>query len=118
MTNKLRVDDFDDYQRLAGITANPKLDPKMNLAVLSLGIAGEAGEVADYVKKHLGHDHDLDREKLKKELGDVLWYISTLASANDLSLQDVAQTNINKLAARYPDGFNTEHSKNRKANDT
>lgn len=109
---------LDDYQRLAGVTANSELDEKMNLAVLSLGVAGEAGEVADYVKKHLGHGHNLDIDKLAKELGDVLWYVAVLSSAVGLSLQDVAQRNIDKLAARYPEGFSELASKTRKAHDT
>lgn len=111
------VETLADYQRFAGVTANSELDDKMNLAVLSLGVAGEAGEVADYVKKHLGHGHKLDIDKLAKELGDVLWYVAVLSSAVGLTLQDVAQRNVDKLAARYPEGFSELASQSRKAHD-
>lgn len=69
------------------------------------GLAGEAGEVCDLLKKVLGHGKPYDGEKLKKELGDVLWYLANLATAHGFSLSDVAQTNVNKLRARYPTGF-------------
>jgi len=79
----------------------------------ALGIAGEAGEVADYIKKVLYHGHPIDKDKLCKELGDVLWYIATLAENAGLTLEEVARANIDKLWARYPDGFSTERSINR-----
>jgi NTP pyrophosphatase (non-canonical NTP hydrolase) len=81
----------------------------------SMGIAGEAGEVVDLLKKHLGHGHPVDREKLKKELGDVLWYLSDLARLFDIKLSDVAEANIEKLKRRYPNGFSKADSLNRGA---
>lgn len=80
-----------------------------------LGLAGEAGELCDLMKKHLGHGHPLDRDKLKGELGDVLWYVADLCSLFNLSLADVAEANIEKLRRRYPDGFSTDRSVNREA---
>lgn len=80
----------------------------------ALGLAGEAGEVADEIKKVIGHGHALNKDKLKKELGDVLWYVAALCNDLGLSMGDVAQANINKLAARYPDGFKQSDSINRK----
>lgn len=79
----------------------------------ALGIAGEAGEVADYIKKVLYHGHPIDKDKLCKELGDVLWYVATLADTAGLTLEVVARANIDKLWARYPNGFSTERSINR-----
>jgi NTP pyrophosphatase (non-canonical NTP hydrolase) len=84
-----------------------------DLLVWSLGLAGEAGEFADMMKKHVGHGHPLNRDKAKKELGDVLWYLATLADGLGLRLSDVADSNIEKLRARYPDGFSSERSINR-----
>ncbi|MEL6177405.1 MAG: nucleoside triphosphate pyrophosphohydrolase family protein [Myxococcota bacterium] len=83
------------------------------LANGALGLAGEAGEAADLIKKHLFHDHPLDRDKLRDELGDVLWYVATLARTLDLDLAQVAQRNIDKLRIRYPEGFSAERSRNR-----
>lgn len=84
------------------------------LAVLALGLAGEAGEVADYLKKVVGHGHPLDVGKAEKEIGDVLWYAAVLAHALGLPLSRVAAANVEKLRARYPDGFRVEASVNRK----
>ena len=99
------------YQRLAQRTANPA-DP-IRLATAGLGVAGEAGELAGAIKKHLSHGHDLDKEHVREELGDVLWYLAEIAAALDMTLEDVALANIAKLQRRYPDGFDTERSKNR-----
>lgn len=86
-----------------------------NLAILGLGIAGEAGEVADTIKKELGHGHgrDLTREKVARELGDVMWYVAVLANEYGYSLSEIAGMNIDKLKARYPEGFSAERSINR-----
>lgn len=106
------MNDFETYQILAGRTANPS-DPN-RLVISGLGITGEAGEVAELLKKHIGHGHPLDRDKLAKELGDVLWYISDIATACELNLAKIAERNITKLRERYPEGFSTEASINRK----
>lgn len=99
---------LDSYQAAARRTAGCQ-----SIAVLALGVAGEAGEVADLVKKVVGHSHPLDQDKITKELGDVLWYVATLAHAIGVSLSRVAEVNVEKLKARYPDGFSAERSINR-----
>lgn len=83
------------------------------LAWNALGLTGEAGEVADLIKKVIGHGHALDVEKLKLELGDVLWYIAALANDLGITLQDIAEANIEKLKKRYPNGFQRADSINR-----
>jgi NTP pyrophosphatase (non-canonical NTP hydrolase) len=70
---------LDGYQMRANFTAPMKVSPEIRLATFALGIVGEAGEVADMVKKELGHDHETDRVEMAKELGDVLWYTAALA---------------------------------------
>lgn len=76
--------------------------------IWALGLAGEAGEVADYLKKVHGHGKPYDRTKLLGELGDVLWYLSNLADIHGMTLSEVAQGNVDKLRARHPKGFTVE----------
>lgn len=101
------------YQTEAASTANDAMKPGLRLAVASLGLAGEAGEVADHIKKHLGHGHDLDQPSLVKEMGDVLWYLAELCTVLEIDLSEVAGQNLAKLANRYPAGFDQERSKKR-----
>lgn len=101
------------YQEQASFTAPSDLPEYLRLATYALGIAGEAGEVADMIKKELGHGHETDRVKLAKELGDVLWYVAALARLYGWTLSEVGQMNIDKLRARYPGGFSSEASINR-----
>lgn len=82
-----------------------------------MGLNGEAGEAIDILKKHLFQGHDLDREHLAKELGDVAWYLAVSADALGYTLEQVLQMNIDKLRARYPDGFEAERSQNRSEED-
>jgi len=70
-----------------------------------LGLAGESGEVADMAKKRYYHDVDYTREAMKKELGDVLWYLTAVAKDNGMTLEEIAIGNVEKLRKRYPDGF-------------
>lgn len=105
--------EFNEYQELSLRTAANFHDVRMALGITALGLTGEAGEVSDIVKKFLGHGHELDAEVITKELGDVLWYIAVMSDALNITLEDIAQKNIDKLKARYPDGFSTERSINR-----
>jgi NTP pyrophosphatase (non-canonical NTP hydrolase) len=84
-------------------------------ALCGLGIVGEAGEVAELIKKHLFHGHLLDRDKVISELGDVLWYITVLAAELNVPLEVLFEHNISKLRKRYPSGFSPEASKNQEA---
>lgn len=104
------------YQEAALRTARvDEAEPlrSLDLARDALGVTGEAGEVADLVKKHVGHGHALEPVKLAKELGDVLWYVAVLAHRFGFTLEEVAAANVEKLRKRYPEGFSEERSKNR-----
>jgi len=101
---------FDEYQAAADRTRAHDLSDRDALAMAAMGLAGEGGECCDHVKKHLFHGHALDKEKLKKEIGDVLWYVAILAKEIGLPLSAVAEANVAKLRARYPDGFSTADS--------
>jgi NTP pyrophosphatase (non-canonical NTP hydrolase) len=83
------------------------------LIIAALGLAGEAGEFANLVKKLTAHGHDISPETLADELGDVLWYVAEAATACNLKMGDIAQENVNKLQERYPEGFAQERSINR-----
>jgi NTP pyrophosphatase (non-canonical NTP hydrolase) len=78
-----------------------------------MGLNGEAGEVIDMVKKFIYHGHKLNIDEIKKELGDVMWYVAMCCNALNISLDDVMQGNIDKLKKRYPDGFSEQASINR-----
>jgi NTP pyrophosphatase (non-canonical NTP hydrolase) len=84
------------------------------LTMGGLGLAGEAGEVADLIKKVIYHNKPLDRAALIRELGDVLWYLEALMIAIDTNTEEVQVVNIAKLRARYPNGFNTADANARK----
>lgn len=118
---------MDDYAADVYRTAAHDLDATLSLATWGLGLAGEGGEVlasavevaiatalaADGIKKVVGHGHELNRDKLVKELGDVLWYVAQTANEIGVPLSVVAKHNTDKLKARYPKGFSTERSVNR-----
>lgn len=104
-----------EYQTLAMKTLNPALEKKDVLINGVMGLCGESGEAIDIVKKWLAQGHDLDREALAKELGDIAWYLAETAYALDLPLEAVFRGNLEKLAKRYPGGFSAERSVQRKA---
>ena len=99
-----------EYQKLAMTTLNPELDKKDVLINGVMGLCGESGEAIDIVKKWLAQGHELDKEKLARELGDIAWYLAETATALDMDLEDVFAANIEKLKKRYPEGFNTQRS--------
>ena len=108
---------INEYQRLAMRTLNPALSRQDVLLNGVMGLCGESGEVIDLVKKHLHQGHPMDRENMIRELGDVAWYLAEAATALDVPLETVFQGNLDKLRQRYPNGFDTGASVNRKAGD-
>ena len=99
-----------EYQKLAMTTLNQELSQKDILINAVMGLCGESGEAIDIVKKHLFQGHDLEKEKLAKELGDIAWYLAEAATALDMDLEDIFAANIEKLRKRYPEGFDTDRS--------
>ena len=103
-----------DYQKAALRTKNTKLSPFEQLQNGVMGLNGEAGELSDYLKKIMFQGHKMNREVLIKELGDVAWYLAITADALGCDLESIMKMNIEKLKARYPDGFDSEKSVYRK----
>lgn len=101
-----------DYQEISKRTL-PQDIPRELLSNIGFGLIGETGEVIDELKKILWHSKEINKDKITNELGDVMWYISSLCSVLDISLEDVLQVNVDKLLKRYPNGFNAEDSKKR-----
>ena len=109
---------INEYQTAALRTAQTdKLTARELLLNSALGLCGESGEVADLVKKHRFQGHDLDFEHIAKELGDISWYLAVGAYAIGYDLEKILQMNVDKLKARYPDGFSTDRSLHRAEND-
>ena len=113
MTTNNETINFKDYQEAALKTSGAGGDGDMRLLIATLGLAGEAGEFANIVKKWKGHKHDISKHELRDELGDILWYIAEICSVSGLDMEEVAQQNVDKLKKRYPEGFSVERSRNR-----
>lgn len=108
---------INEYQKLAMTTLNPALSSKDVLINGVMGLCGESGEAIDLVKKHLAQGHELNKEQLAKELGDIAWYLAETATAIGYPLEDILQMNIDKLKKRYPQGFAVERSVKRNEKD-
>ncbi len=104
---------INEYQTQAMTFLNPELSEKDVLINGVMGLCGEAGEAIDIVKKWLAQGHELDRQALIKELGDIAWYLAETAHILGVPLEEVLQGNIDKLSKRYPKGFSSAQSINR-----
>lgn len=91
--------EFNEYQQIANRTL---MGNEHVLTNLSLGLASESGEVIDLVKKYTFQGENLDRDQLKHEMGDVLWYLSQIALWADVDFEEVAKANLEALATKYP----------------
>lgn len=105
--------EWNEYQQESMRTKGNIVGTWDALAMGALGLTGEAGEVADQVKKHIFQQHPLNLAELGKELGDVLWYVALLLETTGLHMEDILQANVEKLKRRYPDGFDPERSLHR-----
>jgi NTP pyrophosphatase (non-canonical NTP hydrolase) len=103
----------DRYQELAHVTEVKDYSDalhRMTLEYIRLehaakGLATEAGEFHDALKKHLFYGRPLDKENLKEELGDLMWYVALAANALGVPLSSILEANVAKLQRRYPQGF-------------
>lgn len=104
---------FDEYQRAAERTLNARLTDPERLMDAAAGLAEESGEILGLVRKHVYQTHPLSRERLQSELGDALWCLTIAAHGAGLTLEQVAAANVAKLAARYPEGYSDQASRER-----
>lgn len=105
-----------DYQKLAARTINKDLSPKDKAMHALHGMVGEIGEIHSlYQKDYQGHL--IEETHLKKEVGDLLWFIAEYCTAHNWQLADIMQINIDKLIARFPEGFESERSLHRAEGD-
>ena len=102
-----------DYQVESDRTLNKALTYEQGVSNMIFGANGELGEITDILKKHFYQGHELNVEHLKEELGDVMYYIVNLASMFNLEMGDILSYNVDKLAKRYPNGFDKYYSINR-----
>lgn len=107
---------INEYQQLAARTINRNLKAADQGKHALFGMASEVGELHGiYQKRYQGHD--FDEEHAKKECGDLLWFIAEYCTAHGWTMDEIAQLNVDKLKARYPEGFKPEQSLNRKEGD-
>lgn len=108
---------LNDYQKQAAVTAIKHPDEQMDKTIFVLGLAGEAGEIVEKWKKLVAYRDGVitaeDVDDYKKELGDVLWYVALFADSLGLSLEDIAQLNLDKLASRKARGVQKGAGDNR-----
>lgn len=112
----MRTNDHKATQRLVGkvVIDNVDLGDIFNACI---GLSGEVGEFNDMVKKWVFHEKELDIDHAKKELGDIAWYLAMACESFGWSLDEILQMNVDKLKARYPEGFDTERANNRAEDD-
>ena len=116
----MRTDDQQSTNRLSKwMFSNDQTNIKdVGLLLMSLlGLSGEVGEFTDLFKKWIFHNSEFSFEHAKRELGDILWYVASICKAMNWSMEDIMETNINKLKDRYPDGFTEYCANHRKESD-
>lgn len=106
--------DFFEQLRAGEMTRNYNLGDTLNAC---LGLSGEVGEFNDMVKKWVFHEQELDIDHAKKELGDIAWYLAMACDSFGWNLDEILQMNVDKLKARYPEGFDTDRANHRAEGD-
>ena len=118
----MRTNDGNATNRLLNLTLSDTTENGIGedtgtILLACLGLSGEVGEFNDMIKKWIFHEKDLDEEHLKKELGDIMWYIAMMCHAFRWNLDEIMEMNINKLKARYPEKNKKKRSNNRENGD-
>ena len=113
----MRTNDEMSTARLElSIDMNSKYDMG-GIVMATMGLSGEVGELNDMIKKWIFHKSDMDITHAKKELGDILWYVACMAESFGWSLDEIMKMNIDKLKARYPEGFDIDRANHKEKYD-
>ena len=115
----MRTNDKKSNDRLFEMSASIHQECKDFGGILNtcLGLSGEVGEFNDMIKKHIFHEKTLDETHAKKELGDIMWYIAMMCESFGWDMNEIAEMNIDKLKARYLEGFDIKRANNRDSKD-
>ena len=108
----MRTNDGKHAERLIKAVNIPNIDLG-GVFNACLGLSGEVGEFNDMIKKTVFHEKPFDEEHAKKEMGDIMWYIAMMCTSFGWDLDEIMQMNVDKLKARYPEGFDVVRANNR-----
>jgi len=98
-----------EYQKLCKTTAQKFKNKEKEILTWGLGITGEAGDLAGCIKKTFSHNND-QKDGIKENLGDTLWYVAMICNFFDWDLEEVLEENVKKLKKRYPKGFDFKNA--------
>lgn len=103
----------EESQRTFSNRKQPLDEKTTDLLHCAIGVSTESGELLDAFKKHIFYGKPLDHTNIKEEIGDKMWYISNLCRLMNIDLEEIMQTNINKLRIRYPEKFSNDLAEKR-----
>lgn len=98
-----------EYQKFCARGILPATLEREPIVGFALGLAGEAGEVVDDIKKKYFHGRDIDSQHTIEELGDVMWYVANIATQLGVSIEELIEYNVSKLSKRYPTMYEPKH---------
>lgn len=106
----MEIKEYQNLSKRTLVSLNSKLEDNIHMI---LGMQTESAELSDVFKKNLAYGKEIDWVNIKEEIGDQMWYIANICNINNWNLEDILETNIKKLEARYPDKFNQDKAVNR-----
>ena len=109
----MRTNDGNSTERLEDSIYDNDVKDIGGVINAALGLSGEVGELNDMIKKSIFHGHEIERSDVVKEIGDICWYVAMMCESTGISMEEVLDTNIEKLKRRYPDGFSEKASRER-----
>jgi len=113
MAKENKIKNVKEYQSFCKNTAQRFSDKEKEILTWGLGVTGEAGDVASCIKKPFSHKND-QREGIRENIGDTLWYIAMICNYFDWNLDEILNENIQKLKKRYPGGFTQKDAKRKR----